>query len=110
MDRVPLGEAVLEQGQVRVVWHRAGKPPKMSFLVVSTQDGLRVYWNVCRHLPVPLDAGTGKLGRGPDLVCLTHGARFRPTDGHCVEGPCEGLDLEAVEFVVEDGRIFALVP
>jgi len=54
-------------------------------------------------------AGSGDLIGGEELVCLTHGARYRASDGHCIGGPCEGLDLESVEFVVEDGRIFALV-
>jgi nitrite reductase/ring-hydroxylating ferredoxin subunit len=110
MDRVPLGDDDLGEGQVRIVRYAAGKPPRMSFLVVRSEAGLRVFWNVCRHLPIPLDAGMGGLAGGADLVCLTHGARYRTSDGHCFAGPCEGEGLEAVEFEVEDGRIFALVP
>ncbi len=108
MVRVLLGEAAHEEA-VRVVWYPAGRPPKKSFLVVRSRDGLRVYWNVCRHLPIPLDAGTGALAGGDDLVCLTHGARYRASDGCCIEGPCEGDALEPVEFEVVGGRIFALV-
>src|SRR5688572_30831011 len=109
MNRIPLGDASLPKGGVRIIWHSAGKPPKKSFLVVRSKAGLRVYWNVCQHLPIPLDGGSGKLPGGEELVCVTHGARYRAKDGHCIEGPCEGTNLEAVDFVVEDGKIFALV-
>src|SRR5262245_43679413 len=110
MERVLLGEAGLDEGQVRIVRYFGGQPPKISFLVVRSQAGLRVFWHVCRHLPIPLDAGAGALASGAELVCLTHGARYRTSDGHCFDGPCEGEDLEAVEFEVSDGRIFALLP
>jgi nitrite reductase/ring-hydroxylating ferredoxin subunit len=109
MNRIPLGAAALEKGGVRIIWYKAGKPPKKSFLVVHAIAGLRVYWNVCQHLPIPLDGGSGKLPGGEELVCVTHGARYRSSDGHCVDGPCEGSNLEPVEFVIENGEIFALV-
>ena len=110
MVRVLLGTEDLGDGEARIVRYPTGKPPKRSFIVVGTAEGLRVYWNVCRHLPIPLDAGIGKLSGGEHLVCLTHGARYRPIDGHCVAGPCKGEILEAVEFEVVDGEVFALLP
>lgn len=65
------------------------------------------YWNVCRHIPIPLDAGMGYLHPGPEWVCKTHGARFRATDGVCVEGPCEGLKLYTLDVHVQDGQLWA---
>ena len=107
--RLLLGDAALAEGEIRVVWHLRGTPPRKSLLVTCVQGSLRVYWNVCQHLPIPLDAGTGALGSGPDLICSTHGARYRSSDGLCIEGPCEGASLEAVPFEVEAGKIFALI-
>ena len=40
------------------------------------------------------------------LVCNSHGARYRPEDGLCVSGPCEGSHLRELPLVVEDGVVF----
>jgi nitrite reductase/ring-hydroxylating ferredoxin subunit len=71
-----------------------GRP--ITALVLRDSDGAPVaYRNLCRHLPVPLDGGTGELlsEDGTYLVCGTHGACYRLHDGLCVEGPCKGLAL-----------------
>jgi nitrite reductase/ring-hydroxylating ferredoxin subunit len=66
---------------------------------------LVAFANVCRHLPIGLDVGMESdeiekgirlaplAENGHDLLCHRHGARFRPLDGMCVFGPCEGLSL-----------------
>lgn len=111
MPRVKLALAAhLAVGDTRVVLHR-GPPPYRTILVVRTQDGLHAYWNVCKHLPVPLDAGALHLPLEQGaLVCKTHGARYRPEDGFCTEGPCAGESLERLEVEVEDGIAYARVP
>ena len=43
---------------------------------------------------------TGEL-----LLCSTHGARFRITDGFCVEGPCKGQTLNSLAVRIEDGFV-----
>jgi nitrite reductase/ring-hydroxylating ferredoxin subunit len=82
-------------------------PPRRSILVVVDAEGPRAFYNVCRHLPVPLSIGAELPLEDGDLVCQTHGARFRTDDGACVEGPCEGDALEPVPVVVEDGVLWA---
>lgn len=78
-------------------------------LLLRDEDGRVVaYRNLCRHLPVPLDGGTGELlsGDGAHLVCGTHGAIYRLSDGYCVDGPCEGLSLERLHVRVEGGDVY----
>lgn len=97
----------LGDGQVVPV---EGPPPYCSVLVVPTGDGVRGYWNVCRHLPVPLDGGLGLMPRvDDDLVCSTHGAVFGVADGACTSGPCLGDALQPVELTVDDGVVYAVV-
>lgn len=78
-------------------------------LVLRDENGLIVaYRNLCRHLPVPLDGGTGEFlsDDRAHLVCGTHGATYRLLDGYCVEGPCEGLSLQRLHVRADDGELF----
>jgi nitrite reductase/ring-hydroxylating ferredoxin subunit len=78
--------------------------PIMALLLLDDRGAIVAYRNLCRHLPVPLDGGTGELlsDDGAHLVCGTHGATYRLRDGYCVDGPCEGLALHRLR-VREDG-------
>lgn len=96
-------------GASRIIAHPQGTKPYVSLILVRSHEGLRAFWNVCQHLPVPLDSGTGGLPPGEDLVCLTHGARFRATDGLCLAGPCSGGRLEEVELHEDHEGLWALV-
>lgn len=78
-------------------------------LLLRDESGTIVaYRNLCQHLPVPLDGGTGELlsEDGAHLVCGTHGATYRLHDGYCVEGPCEGLSLEALHVREDGGELY----
>jgi nitrite reductase/ring-hydroxylating ferredoxin subunit len=44
------------------------------------------------------------------LVCGTHGATYRLRDGHCIEGPCEGLALERLKVRSVDGDLYVCPP
>ncbi|MEM8609408.1 MAG: Rieske (2Fe-2S) protein [Myxococcota bacterium] len=87
----------LSPGEVRTahLGHDEGGLPIMALVLRDPGGVLRAYRNLCRHLPVPLDGGTGQLftDDGKHLLCGTHGATYRLTDGYCTEGPCEGLSL-----------------
>jgi nitrite reductase/ring-hydroxylating ferredoxin subunit len=100
----------LPPGATKIVPH-PGKPPYRSVIVVHSQEGLRAYWNVCRHLPIPLDLGAGRLPlQDGKLVCETHGATYRPEDGRCVTGPCEGEDLQRIEVERDaDGYVYGIL-
>lgn len=85
----------------------SGRP--IQGLVLRDEDGSIVaYANLCRHLPVPLDGGTGELlsDDGAHLICGTHGALYRLRDGYCVEGPCEGLSLRPLAVRVRRGEVY----
>lgn len=70
---------------------------------------VRAYKNECRHLPMPLDdRDPGELwdAAGRHLVCNSHGARYRPEDGLCVSGPCEGSHLKSLPVHVRGGEVY----
>ena len=78
-------------------------------ILLRTKDGVRAYKNECRHLPMRLDDREPADFWDPHkryLVCNSHGARYRPDDGLCVTGPCEGSHLKKLPVVVKDGEVY----
>ncbi len=69
---------------------------------------VRVYVNACPHLGLPLDWAPDRFLSvdGTRIVCATHGAEFRISDGECLAGPCYGDRLEPVTVRIEDGVVF----
>jgi nitrite reductase/ring-hydroxylating ferredoxin subunit len=69
-----------------------------------------VYVNACPHIGTPLDWIPGRFlsADASLIVCATHGAEFRISDGLCLRGPCFGEWLEAVATEIRDGTV--LVP
>ena len=82
--------------------------PIQAMVLRNEAGSLVAYRNLCRHLPVPLDGGTGDLltEDREHLVCGTHGATYRVGDGVCVEGPCEGAALEPLHIRVDSGDVY----
>jgi nitrite reductase/ring-hydroxylating ferredoxin subunit len=78
-------------------------------LLLRSGDGtVSAFKNECRHLPMPLDDREPRIlwdSTGRYLECSSHGARYRPSDGLCVSGPCRGSHLRALPIVVEDGEV-----
>ena len=86
---------------------REGRP--IEAMILRDERGRIVaYRNLCRHLPVPLDGGTGDLlsDDGLHLICATHGATYRLGDGHCIDGPCEGMSLHRLRVYRRDGDVY----
>jgi len=79
-------------------------------ILLKLADGqIRAYKNECRHLPMKLDDREPRDFWDPSrthLVCNSHGARYRPEDGLCVGGPCEGSHLRSLPIVVESGVVY----
>jgi nitrite reductase/ring-hydroxylating ferredoxin subunit len=75
--------------------------------VVRREGAVRGYVDRCPHTGTPLALIPDRfLTREGDLIlCSTHGALFRPGDGVCVAGPCEGARLAPWPVVVEDGAV-----
>jgi nitrite reductase/ring-hydroxylating ferredoxin subunit len=103
-------EEELEDGVVRTaqLGHDDDGLPIMVLLLRDENGVIVAYRNLCRHLPVPLDGGTGQLlsDDGAHLVCGTHGATYRLHDGFCVEGPCEGLALQRLHVREDRGDLY----
>jgi nitrite reductase/ring-hydroxylating ferredoxin subunit len=82
--------------------------PIVALVLRDANGQIVAYRNLCRHLPVPLDGGTGEFlsDDRAHLVCGTHGAVYRLLDGYCVDGPCEGLSLQALNVREDGGELF----
>jgi nitrite reductase/ring-hydroxylating ferredoxin subunit len=80
---------------------------QVAIFVIRTAGTIRGYVNSCPHIGTPLDWLPDRFfdKNGEHLLCGTHGALFRPEDGHCVRGPCVGRRLEPAPIAIEDGRI-----
>lgn len=76
-------------------------------IVLLDEDGeVRAYENVCQHIPIPLDAGGRQfLDDDGELICATHGAIYRRSDGECVSGPCMGRRLVSLRVKTIDDRV-----
>jgi len=84
--------------------------PREAIVLRDGRGVPRAYVNLCKHLPIPLDAGSRDFIAvdGTHLLCGTHGALYRREDGLCVDGPCEGESLDALELVDDDGQLVLL--
>ena len=82
--------------------------PREAIALLNDAGEVRVYLNLCMHLPIPLDSGSREFFDldGAHLMCGTHGALYRLDDGYCFEGPCRGASLIALPFrITMDGRV-----
>ena len=75
--------------------------------VVRREDNMFGYVNICPHARTPLDWTPDQfLNRDKtNLLCATHGARFRIDDGFCVAGPCPGASLTRVPITITNGDV-----
>ena len=90
-----------------------GSGPQQRRVFVIRWDGtLHAYLNACPHIGTPLDWVPDKFFAADDrhLICATHGALFRPENGICIAGPCEGEALTAVAISIEDGWVVCREP
>ena len=86
-------------------------PPPDGFtglFAVRQGEAVHVYVNSCPHIGTPLDWTRDRFLSvdGSRIVCATHGAEFRITDGECLRGPCFGDRLEPVAIQIKDGTIY----
>jgi nitrite reductase/ring-hydroxylating ferredoxin subunit len=77
---------------------------------VRWKGRVHAYVNRCCHQSLELDFGDAHYFDDPydALVCCHHGARYTPDTGACVDGPCAGGRLTALEVAEEDGGIWCL--
>lgn len=65
---------------------------------------VRAYENRCPHQDTNLDWEQGEFldGEGTRIQCGKHGALFDLGSGECVDGPCTGQHLTAIDTVIDD--------
>ena len=80
-------------------------------IVVRSDGGIRAFTNSCPHQGVPLETFPDRFLNedGSQLICSTHGARFRVEDGYCISGPCQGRSLKPADVEIDNGDIFLLI-
>lgn len=104
----PDPKRITEGGSVRfdAVVHGVARPA----FAVRWRGRFHAYLNVCRHQARMLDFGDGHFfdDAYDALVCCHHGARYRPDDGACLEGPCEGGGLTALQVEERDGALWCV--
>jgi nitrite reductase/ring-hydroxylating ferredoxin subunit len=112
-ERVPAGtleEITRARAKVVPLARRDGRP--RSAIVVLDDAGVpRGYLNECRHVPIPLDGGSGYVLDHSKrfLLCGTHGALYEKRTGLCVTGPCRGASLVRMELEVGDDGVVVVV-
>ena len=111
--RAVCAEESLQSGRLeRLSLGRGPDGIPVTVLVGRSTDGdAYAYQNLCKHLPIPLDGGSGEFfGSDSDtLRCGTHGALYRVSDGYCTRGPCRGTSLRRFPLKIEDGTVWVLV-
>lgn len=84
-------------------------PTGFAFLDGATP---RAYLNQCPHMGVELNWKPGGFMDSDNLFlqCSTHGALFKPRDGECIAGPCQGDALTALDIRMVEGILEVRLP
>jgi len=79
-----------------------------AIFVVKIDGKVHAYVNSCPHTGVALNwlpdqflDYDGKL-----IQCSMHGAQFRPEDGFCVWGPCQGQFLQPLKVEIREQAVY----
>lgn len=79
----------------------------LDIVLVRSGRTVRGYVNSCPHQGTPLETFPDRFLSldGRELICSTHGARFRVEDGLCTRGPCKGRRLRPAEVSCDGDRV-----
>jgi nitrite reductase/ring-hydroxylating ferredoxin subunit len=82
-----------------------GNPEEV--LIVRRGREVWAYRNSCPHFSVGLDAQPGVIYtyQSSVLMCAHHSALFRFEDGECIDGPCQGFQLDAVPVHIDGEQV-----
>ena len=80
---------------------------RREIVVIRRGEDVFGYVNACPHIGTALETFPDQfLTRDRrEILCTTHGARFRIADGYCVVGPCQGLSLTTIAIRLRDGEV-----
>lgn len=76
-------------------------------VVVESSAGPRAFLNSCPHNGTTLEILPDRFfdAERALLVCTTHGARFLPTTGLCISGPCTGRSLVPIAIRLDGEEV-----
>ena len=79
----------------------------LNLMVIKKRNKIFIYKNICPHIGSPLDFSPGNfLDQNKEyIMCSSHGALFRISDGYCISGPCAGKKLEPLPFTIKEDQI-----
>ncbi|HEX3066756.1 MAG TPA: Rieske 2Fe-2S domain-containing protein [Dongiaceae bacterium] len=108
MSPNPGGEALCRLDEIRDPGSKGFEREEGSIFLIRRGGEVTGYVNSCPHTGGPLDWIEGQFLdlNGQYIVCATHGALFRPGDGHCIAGPCAGDRLKPVAVTLRDGVVY----
>jgi nitrite reductase/ring-hydroxylating ferredoxin subunit len=107
LSRKLCGESEIPEGEGRGFVFGSDTEREAVF-VIRWRAAFYGYRNVCPHVGTPIDWPENRFfdSEGEFLMCGTHGAVFRPEDGYCFEGPCQGRALARIPLRVDNGDIY----
>ena len=81
--------------------------PQARLFAVRKNRTVYVYLNRCPHLGLPLEWERDNFldTEGLYIRCANHGAFFALENGECIQGPCQGDSLWAVDYRIDAGMI-----
>ncbi|MFL5291605.1 MAG: Rieske (2Fe-2S) protein [Myxococcales bacterium] len=97
-------------GSLRFPLHPRRPYEEEGFAYRAPDGTVRGWVNVCPHRAQPIDLGDERLfNAAGEIECQAHGARFDPSTGKCVGGPCFASALRPIEIVETEGEIRAAI-
>ncbi len=81
---------------------------ELDIIIVQTNGERHAYVNCCPHQFIPLETFPNRFLTADKkyFVCSGHGARFSPSTGECVSGPCLGKGLKKLAIAEQEGEIY----
>jgi nitrite reductase/ring-hydroxylating ferredoxin subunit len=100
----------LADGGKAILFKTVHENRTVSGFAVRHRGAVRAYLNRCAHVAMELDWRPGEFfdQSGLYLICATHGARYAPESGACIDGPCRGGALVRLAVEESDGGIFLI--
>lgn len=84
----------------------------INLFVVRQGDNFYVYRNLCPHELTPLEWDEHQFldDSGTMIQCANHGALFVIQTGSCVTGPCQGQQLQPLQYQIINNELWIASP
>lgn len=103
LDDVPDGGVKMLAIEAESDREGGGRQAPFRLVILRSVSGIKAYVNRCAHFGVPLSEKPEHLIFVPEvsISCNVHYARYRWSDGYCLDGECQGESLIAVPVAVD---------